>query len=99
MRRIADLFEGCPEKTSLGEGDVGFPSDLYVRTRDAKRARVAKVFSRPYSGELVKLRAACCPPISATPNHGIFAVHREDLGAVKKIPAGELSTDHYLIGA
>src|SRR6185369_13697913 len=41
--------------------------------------------------------AACCPPVSATPNHGIFAVHRDDLGTVRKIPAGELTTEHYLV--
>jgi pyruvate formate lyase activating enzyme len=97
MKRIADLFEACPEKTRLDEGSVGFPSDLQVWTRDAKRTAVTKVFSRPYSGELVKLRAACCPPVSATPNHGIFAVHRDDLGTVRKIPAGELTTEHYLV--
>jgi pyruvate formate lyase activating enzyme len=97
MRRIGDLFDACPEKTSLGEGRVGFPNGLEVWTRHAQRAVVAKVFARPYDGELVSLRAACCPPIRATPNHGVFAAHRSDLGTVCKIPAGELTTDHYLV--
>jgi pyruvate formate lyase activating enzyme len=97
MRRIGDLFQGCSEKTPLGEGEIGFPTGLVVWTRHAKRSAVAKVFSRPYSGELVSLRAACCPPIQVTPNHGIFAAHRDDLGSVRKIPAGKLTADHYLV--
>ncbi len=97
MRRIGDLFEGSPEKVPLGDGSVGFPDGLEAWTRHAKRAAVTKVFARPYTGDLVSLRAACCPPIQATPNHGIFAAHRADLGTVRKMPAGELTTDHYLV--
>ena len=97
MRRMADLFEACRDSVAVGEGRVGFPEDLHVWTRSAKPARVTKVFSRPYTGELVSLRPACCPPIQATPNHGIFAAHRDDLATVRKVPAGELTTDHYLV--
>ena len=97
MRRIGDLFQACPEKQPLGDGNVGFPEGLEVWTRHADRRTVAKVFARPYSGDLISLRAACCPPIQATPNHGIFAAHRSDLGNVRKIPAGELTRDHYLV--
>ncbi len=97
MRRIVDLYEACPEKVALGEGHAGFPRELCVWTRHASASPVSKVFSRPYTGELVTLRAACCPPISATPNHGIFAAHASDLGTVRKIPAGELTTEHWLV--
>lgn len=97
MRRIGELFEACPEKKPLGEGSVGFPSGLEVWTRHARRTSVTKVFTRSYSGDLVSLRAACCPPIEATPNHGIFAAHRMDLGMIRKVPAGELTTEHFLV--
>jgi AmmeMemoRadiSam system radical SAM enzyme len=97
MRRIGDLFEACPEKAPLGEGRVGFPEGLDVWTREGERTAVTKVFARPYTGELVSLKAACCPAIKATPNHGIFAAHRSDLATVRKIPAGELTQDHYLV--
>jgi pyruvate formate lyase activating enzyme len=97
MRRIGDLFDACPERVPLGEGRLGFPAGLEVWTRDARPTQVTKVFTRPYSGDLVSLRAACCPPIQATPNHGIFAAHRTDLGTIRKIPAGELTSDHYLV--
>jgi len=97
MRRIGDLFEASPDKQALDGGQVAFPQGVEVWTRHAERAPVTKVFSRPYSGDLVSLRAACCPPILATPNHGIFAAHRSDPGAVRKIPAGELTRDHYLV--
>ena len=97
MRRIEDLFTQCGEKRPLGEGQVGFPSGIETWTRHAKSTAVTKVFTRPYSGELVSLRAACCPPILATPNHGIFAVHRSDPGSIRKIPAGDLTTEHFLL--
>jgi pyruvate formate lyase activating enzyme len=97
MQRIGDLFEACTERASLGEGAAGFPAGVQVWTRQARRTPVTKVFARPYSGELVSLKAACCPAILATPNHGVFAAHRSDLETVRKIPAGEITSDHYLV--
>ena len=97
MRRIGDLFADCAEKRALGPGQVGLPRNLRTWTREARPARVSKVFARPYEGELVSLRAASCPPILVTPDHGIFAAHRSDLGTVRKVPAGELTQDHYLV--
>ena len=97
MRRISHLFETCPDKAALGDGSVGFPTALKVWTRGAEGTAVTKVFARPFVGDLVSIRAACCPPIEATPDHGIFAVHRSDLETVRKIPAGELTSDHYLV--
>jgi pyruvate formate lyase activating enzyme len=97
MRRIGDLFDECGERIPLGEGVVGFPAGIEVWTRNASPTQVTKVFSRPYDGELVSLKAACCPPIQATPNHGIFAAHRSDLANIQKVPAGELTRDHYLM--
>jgi pyruvate formate lyase activating enzyme len=97
MRRIGDLFEGCEERKTLGEGEVGFSTGVQVWTRRGVRTPVTKVFARPYAGELVSLKAACCPSIQATPNHGIFAAHRSDLGTIRKIPAGELTQDHFLM--
>src|SRR5690348_2238777 len=65
MRRIGDLFDQCAEKRPLGDGGVGFPQAVETWTRHAKRTEITKVFSRPFAGELVSLRAACCPPIRA----------------------------------
>ena len=97
MRRIGDLFEACTDRVSLEGGSAAFPEGLEVWTRDARPARVGKIFSRLHAGELVALRAACCPPILATPNHGIFAAHRSDLSTIRKVPAGELTRDHFLV--
>jgi len=97
MRRIGDLFDECRERTVIADGAAGFPDGLDVWTRHAQRTAVTKVFSRPYAGELVSLRAACCPPMRATPNHGIFAAHKDDLSAVRKVPAAELTEDHFLV--
>jgi pyruvate formate lyase activating enzyme len=97
MRRIADLFESCEEKVSRDDGRIGLPASLQVWTRAAKPARVDKVFAHPYSGELVSLKAACCPPVLLTPNHKVFAAHRSNLDDIQSITAGELSESHYLV--
>jgi pyruvate formate lyase activating enzyme len=97
MRRIADLFEGCEEKISHEGGRTGLPASLRVWTRQVKQARVDKVFAHHYCGELLSLKAACCPPILVTPNHQMFAADRSNLDEVRLIAAAELSTDHYLV--
>jgi hypothetical protein len=65
---IADLFESCGEKISHDGGQVGFPASLKVWTCLASQALVAKVFAHPYCGELLSLKANCCPPVLLTPN-------------------------------
>jgi pyruvate formate lyase activating enzyme len=97
MRRIADLFESCGEKISHDGGQVGFPASLKVWTRSASQALVAKVFAHPYCGELLSLKANCCPPVLLTPNHKVFAAHRSNLEDIRPIEAAKLSIDHYLI--
>lgn len=97
MRRIVDLFESCEEKVSRDDGRIGFPASLQVWTRAAKPARVDKVFAHPYSGELLSLKAACCPPIFLTPNHKVFAAHRSNLDEIRPTAAAKLSTDHYVV--
>jgi pyruvate formate lyase activating enzyme len=97
MRRIADLFESCEEKILREDGKIGLPDSLTVWTRAGQEARVSKVFVHSYAGDLLSLKAACCPPILLTPNHKVFAVHRSKLGEVRLLEAARLSTDHYLI--
>ena len=97
MKRIAELFECCGEKISQHGGRIGLPGSVHAWTRGGKQARVAKVFAHHYSGELLALQAACCPPILLTPNHKVFAALRSDLEDVRCIAAAELTTDHYLV--
>jgi len=97
MRPIADLFESCEEKVLKDDGKIGLPHSLVVWTREGRKARVSKVFVHSYNGDLLSLKAACCPPIFLTPNHRVFAAHRSSLGNVRLLEAGKLSTDHYLV--
>jgi pyruvate formate lyase activating enzyme len=97
MRRIADLFEACEEKHTDRDGHIGLPTSLEVWTRTMQRARVAKVFAHPYSGELLSLKASCCPPTLMTPNHTVFAAHRSALAKVQRLKAEKLTTEHYLV--
>ena len=97
MQRIADLFQRCEEKISTDHGKIGLPTSLVVWTRAATQARVAKVFEHPYAGELLSLKAACCPPLLLTGNHKVFAAHRTDLGQVRLVEASKLSADDFLV--
>jgi pyruvate formate lyase activating enzyme len=97
MRRIADLFDSCEEKIFTDDGTIGLPSSLAVWTRAGKRARVSKVFVHRYAGEVLSLKAACCPAIFLTPNHKVFAAHRSNLEDVRLLEATKLSADHYLV--
>src|ERR1700752_3804469 len=97
MRPIADLFHGCGEQYRRDSGEIGRPKALSVWTREGKHARVSKVFVHPYSGELLSLNAAACPPILLTPNHKVFAAHRSNLDHVGLLEAAKLSTDHFLL--
>ena len=97
MRPIADLFESCEEKIFRDDGKIGLPSLLTVFTRQGREARVSKVFSHPYTGDLLSLKAACCPPMLLTPNHKVFAVHRSNLEDVRLLEAGRLCADHSLV--
>ena len=97
MRPIADLFERCEEKILRDDGKIGLPSSLTVWTRAGKAARVSKVFVHSYAGDLLSLKAACCPAILLTPNHKVFAAHRSNLDDVRLLEAAKLSTDHYLV--
>jgi pyruvate formate lyase activating enzyme len=97
MRPIAELFESCEEKIPQPDGKIGLPTSLTVWTRAAIAARVSKVFKHPYSGDLLSLKAACCPAVSLTPNHKVFAAHRSDLTDVRLLEAESLSSAHYLL--
>jgi pyruvate formate lyase activating enzyme len=97
LKRIADLFESCPEKCSVHDGQIGFPAFLNVWTRLATKARVAKVFSHPYSGDLVSIKASCAPPIRLTPDHKVFAASRANPQDVRLVEAGTLASGDYLV--
>jgi pyruvate formate lyase activating enzyme len=97
MRPIADLFECCEEKILRDDGNIGLPSSLEVWTREGKQARVAKVFVHSYAGDLISLKAACCPAVVLTPNHRVFAAHRSNLEDVRLLEAGRLSAEHCLV--
>ncbi len=97
MRRIAELFDECQDKTADAHGSIGYPAALDVWTRSGRRARVSKVFAHPHSGYLLSLKASCCPPILLTANHKIFAAHRSNPDSIQRIEAGRLTADYYLV--
>jgi putative pyruvate formate lyase activating enzyme len=60
-------------------------------------APVAKVFAHHHSGELIRLKAMSAPEVRLTPNHEVFAAHRDEPDHVDKVRAGELTPNHSLV--
>jgi len=95
---IEAIFDGGIEQPHTGDGAVRQVAGTFVFTVGGKLAPVAKAFRHAYRGELIRLKAMSTPELCLTPNHEVFAVHRHDLAAApKKIPAGALTFDHYLV--
>jgi hypothetical protein len=68
-----------------------------VRTVTGELAPASKAFCHHYSGELIRLTPLSAPDVHVTRNHAVLAVHRSNIGEIVKLPAGELSADHYLV--
>ncbi|WP_337250368.1 AmmeMemoRadiSam system radical SAM enzyme [Methylomarinovum tepidoasis] len=97
LQPIGRLFDACTERVDYGAGKIAFPRELEVWTRTGGRSRVTKVFGRPYRGEMLTVKAMAAPPLRLTPNHQVFVAHRDHPDRLFKIPAAELSADHYLV--
>ena len=96
--RIADLFELGKSEQALNGGHVRFEDrSVRVVTREGKLAKVAKIFRHPFSGDLIRIKPFNCPPLLLTSNHKVFAISRHIPGQVEKVPAAELTRDHYLL--
>lgn len=96
-RRIEEIFAEGVDEIVAGEGRVRRPADLRVRTATGELAPVSKAFMHRYAGELVRLKAMSAPEIVVTPNHEVLVVERDAPDRIIKVPAADLTEDHYLV--
>ena len=96
-RPIDQIFEEGLDEISIGAGHVRRPAGVRVYTVTGEAASASKAFCHHYRGELIRLKPMSAPEIRLTPNHEVFAASRAAPETIAKIPAGELTTDHYLV--
>jgi putative pyruvate formate lyase activating enzyme len=96
-RAIEEIFDEAGEEIAVGDGRVRRPAGVRVHTVTGELAPVTKAFSHHHAGELVRLKAMSAPEVRLTPDHQVFAAHRDAPDEVIKSPAGELTTDHDLV--
>jgi putative pyruvate formate lyase activating enzyme len=96
-RAIDELFAGAVDEVAVGGGHARRPLDVRVRTVTGQLAPAAKVFRHHHRGELVRLKPLSAPELRLTPNHAVFVAHRTAPERLIKVPAGDLTRDHFLV--
>jgi putative pyruvate formate lyase activating enzyme len=96
-RPIEEIFSEAGHEVGVGDGQVRRPQAVRVYTLTGELAPVSKAFRHHYSGALIRVKPMNAPEFRLTPNHQVFAVRRSSPAEVVKIPAGELTSDHYLV--
>jgi putative pyruvate formate lyase activating enzyme len=94
---IDQIFADAMDEISIGEGRARRPAGLRVYTATGEAAPASKAFCHHYRGELIRLKPLCAPEVRLTPNHQVFAALRSTPDQIAKIPAADLTAEHYLV--
>ena len=96
MRSFAELWDdasGDPD----GNPSRRLPSNGLTATgSDGSQHKVLWVFRHLYEGELVRVAPRLLAPFDTTPDHPMLATEAPGLGPPSFVPAGELTTHHFL---
>jgi pyruvate formate lyase activating enzyme len=97
---IKQLFDSAATVAETDQASIRVMPGLEVYSHTGRIRRVRQLFRHPYSGLMVKLEPAYLLPLRVTPDHEILTVTKAELesgAAVPKfLPAGQLTTGHYL---
>src|SRR5260370_19802832 len=96
MRDFADLWE---ESTPDPDGDAQRrqpPPGLTATGGDGRQHQIRWVFRHQHEGEIVCVSPRRLAPFRATPDHPVLATHLPGLSTATYIPAGKLTTAHFL---
>ncbi len=79
---------------------VSTRKQVEVYAHNGKRRKIKTFFERPYSGPLLRIKAAFLPEFKCTPEHPILVRLRPDLypaDPLKYLEAGKLTKNHCLV--
>ena len=96
MRRLVDLWE---ESLTDPAGDAQRrrpPDQLTATGGDGRQYLIKWVFRHEYEGEMVCVSPRMLAPFKVTPDHRVLATKLPGQSAVIHVPAGELTTAHFL---
>jgi AmmeMemoRadiSam system radical SAM enzyme len=96
MRRLADLWEESTANPDVDAQRRRPPPGLTATGDDGRQHRVNWVFRHEYDGELVCVSPRMLGPLRATPDHPVLATQSPGLSPPSYVPAGQLTTTHYL---
>ncbi len=99
-KSLESIFSESFQIRERKDGKIGFLKSLSVFTHTGRLFPVRAVFQHPYSGQLIRIQAAFCPPVECTPDHRFLAIPRPRRGNAPAIPtyvrAENLSKDFCL---
>jgi pyruvate formate lyase activating enzyme len=96
QRSFADLWEASTADSSSDAGRRRPPNGLTATGGDGRQHRVQSIFRHDYQGELVRMAPRLLKPFEATPEHPVLATEAPGVDEPHFIPAGRLTTRHYL---
>ena len=100
MVALESLFARAMRVQRNHDGEIAFVDDVQVFSHTGQTRPVRAVFRHAYSGDMLTLVPAFCPPIECTPDHKFLAVARpkrgSPLGKPEFIPAQDLSPEYCL---
>jgi AmmeMemoRadiSam system radical SAM enzyme len=96
MRGLADLWEGS---SADPDGDLQRrrpPADLTATGHDGRQHSVRWIFRHGYEGELVWVSPRMLAAFKVTPDHRVLATQSPGQSVASYIPAGQLTSTHFL---
>ena len=92
---LREVFELGQRRVSTAHGEASQPHALRAMTASGQWRRVEQVFKHDYAGDVVVLKPYYLPAIRCTPDHRVYAT-RDPGAPPQKMPAGELTPQHFL---
>jgi pyruvate formate lyase activating enzyme len=97
MRRLDDLWDASAPDPDGDARRRRPPSGLTATGSDGRQHLVRLVFRHEYEGEIVSVSPRMLASFKATPDHKLLATQSPGRSAATYMPAGELTTNHFLV--
>ncbi len=92
---LAEAFQSATRVDQTSDAEIAYPEGLQAVAASGTLRPVRAVFKHSYQGQLTILRPYYLPELRCTPDHRVYAT--EDVSvAPQPVPAGKLTTSHFL---
>ncbi len=94
---IEEIFRRGWRVIRQHDGEVALVEGMQAVVDGGRLRPILKAFRHRYSGPMVVVIPYYLPPLRCTPDHRIYACTKADGSDMRPIPAGELTSRHYLV--